>query len=67
MELAAVAGVGLLLRRGHMRPALLSALLVGMALAVEIVFGLRGVPPWYLIYLEPWVLAALLAPVDILH
>jgi hypothetical protein len=63
-EVAALAGAILLWRRGERRAALLSAMLVGVALGVEIVFGLRGLPLWYLIYIEPWVFAALLAPLS---
>ncbi|ARJ65933.1 hypothetical protein WV31_09835 [Magnetospirillum sp. ME-1] len=64
MELAALAGATMLWRGGDGRAALQSVMLVGVALAVEIVFGLRGMPPWYLIYIEPWVLAALLTPLS---
>lgn len=64
LELAALAGAAVLWRGGEGRAALLSVLLVGVALAVETVFGLRGMPPWYLIYVEPWVLAALLSPLS---
>lgn len=61
-ELAALAGAVMLWRRRRGQAALSSVLLVGMALAVELGFGLRGVHPWYLVYIEPWVLLALLAP-----
>jgi hypothetical protein len=61
-EAAALAGAAWLWRLGEKRASLHSVMLVGAALGIEIIFGLSGVPPWYLIYIEPWAFAALLVP-----
>ncbi len=59
VEWIVLAGAGFALWRGRRSAALRSAALLGLALAIEVVFRLRGFPPRYRIYTDPWTATAL--------